>query len=235
MPAPQAYVPTPKDARVLPALTEATAQQFSDQYLASLGYPPRPDATASRNRYAKWLDRVSRPMTLLPPHLVSNSNTTRRPRRVEAGTSPGTKAGPETAPGWSGLEARGKSGSYRGVDGIWNVPSVTPAGPSWMYSTFWIGLDGDCIDPAACNDRVQDGTEQDCLYLGPGSYAYNYYAWTELLPNQPVEQVISSLSNINPGDKIQAEVWIGDSNGALDVNGHYASDSPSKRCQAAQN
>jgi len=29
----------------------------------TLGYPPRPDATAWPDRYAKWLDRVSRPVT----------------------------------------------------------------------------------------------------------------------------------------------------------------------------
>ena len=176
MPAPQAYVPTPKAARVLPALTEATAQQFSDQYLASLGYPPRPDATASPDRYAKWLDRVSRPVTLLPPHLVSNPNITRRRRGVETGVEANTL---ETTNNWSGQELRYKSNSYFEIDGDWNVPSVVGEVGKATYSTMWIGMDGDSnnpLDPKAGNDLVQVGTEQDYSDLGGGIGAANYYA-----------------------------------------------------------
>ena len=211
MPAPQAYVPTPKSARVLPALTEATAQQFSDQYLASLGYPPRPDATASPDRYAKWLDRVSRPMTVLQPHLVSNPNITRRPRSVEKGVEANTL---ETLSNWSGQELRYKSNSYFEIDGDWNVPSVTGEVGKATYSTMWIGMDGDPnnpLDPKAVNDLVQVGTEQDLNDLGGGIGAANYYAWEELLPNQPFEVVLPGLANINSGDKIHASVYICDS------------------------
>jgi hypothetical protein len=208
MPAPQAYVPTPKDARVLPALTEATAQQFSDRYLACLGYPPRPDATASPDRYAKWLDRVSRPVTLLPPHLVSNPNITRRRRGVEAGIQTGVEANTlETTNNWSGPELRYKSNSYFEIDGDWNVPSVTGETGKATYSTMWIGMDGDPnnpLDPKAGNDLVQVGTEQDYNDLGGGIGAANYYAWEELLPNQPLRislantPVLSSLTRASP-------------------------------------
>jgi hypothetical protein len=221
LPAPQAYVPTPKSARVLPALTEASAQQFSDRYLASLGYPPRPDATASPDGYAKWLDRVSRPMTVISPHLVSNPNITRQPRSVE----PGVQATTETSNNWSGLELQFNTGSYFEVDANWNVPSVVGEVGKATYSTMWIGMDGDPNnphDPKAGNDLVQEGTEQDYSDLGGGVGSANYYAWTELLPNQPVEQVISSYSNISSGDKIGASVYICDSDGLKDENGSNA-------------
>ncbi|HYW43714.1 MAG TPA: G1 family glutamic endopeptidase [Bryobacteraceae bacterium] len=221
MPAPQAYVPTPKTARVLPALTEETAQQFSDRYLASLGYPPRPDATASPDRYAKWLDRVSRPMTVLPPHLISNPNITRQPRGVETGVEATT----ETSNNWSGLELQFNSGSYFEIDAHWNVPSVTGETGKATYSTMWIGMDGDPNnphDPKAGNDLVQEGTEQDYSDLGGGIGAAHYYAWEEILPNQPTEQYLPGLSNINAGDVIQASIYICDSDGLKDENGIYA-------------
>jgi hypothetical protein len=222
MPAPQAYVPAPKDARVLPALTEETAQGFSDRYLVSLGYPPRPDATASPDRYAKWLDRVSRPVTLLPPHLVSNPNITRQRRGVEPGVEANTL---ETTNNWSGQELRYKSSSYFEIDGAWNVPSVVGEVGKATYSTMWIGMDGDCnnpLDPKACNDLVQEGTEQDYSDLGGGIGAAHYYAWEELLPNQPTEQYLPGLSNINSGDVIHASLYICDSDTLKDEFGKYA-------------
>jgi hypothetical protein len=210
MPAPLTSIQAPKDAQVLPALTDETARQFSDAYLASLGYPPRPDATASPDHYSQWLESVSRPMTLVSPHSVAHSGITHQSRSS-------VSAGGETSNNWSGLEARTKSGTYQYVGAQWYIPSLAgyETGKS-TYSAFWVGLDGD-----GTKDLVQDGTEQDYLDLGGGSYATHYYAWHQLLPNQKFEQVITGLS-VSPGDKIQAAVWIGDSTGVQDINGSFA-------------
>jgi hypothetical protein len=63
---------------------------------------------------------------------------------------------------------------------------------------------------------VQAGTEQDCLTtvdwdpIGIPTYTdyYTYRAWTEFLPPQPTEQVISGFQ-ANPGDEMLVTVWMG--------------------------
>jgi hypothetical protein len=69
----------------------------------------------------------------------------------------------------------------------------------------------------AAPDLVQAGTEQDVLQLSGTFAAVNYYAWTEIVPNQPEQPVF----NLNPGDSVEVEVWIGDASGAIDQNGAY--------------
>jgi hypothetical protein len=211
MPAPLTSVPIPKGAKVLPALTEEAAQQLSDNEVLGQGYPPRPDAAASPDNYAKWLDLVSRPITLLPSHPVSRSNISHGPGSIQAGI--------ELLPNWSGFEARGSAGSYMSVQGEWNVPPIAISEPGFSTSSAtWVGLDGD-ITNFGPRDLVQAGTEQDNFDFGFG-YFSGYYAWTELLPNQPTEQPVNLP--VNAGDDIFVSVWIGDSGGFLDVNGPYA-------------
>jgi hypothetical protein len=191
MPAPQATMPTPKGSRILPALTDAAAKKLSDQDLSSQGYPRRPDAVASPSNYKVWLDLVSRPTTQLPPHLVSRSDVAHHVRNIEAGTN--------TSGNWSGYEAQAAKGSYEGVQGEWKVPTIVFGENGYTtWSAFWIGLDGD-----GTTDLIQAGTEQN--YTEMGSFtATNYYAWTQLLPNQPNEQQVSL--SINPGDDIFVQV-----------------------------
>lgn len=215
MPAPQTAVPLPQGSHVLAALTAQEANLLSADDLAVRGYPARPDAAASPSKYAKWLDRVSRPFTVLPPHTVSRADITHT-TRVEAGTS-------TTYDNWSGLEARGPKRSYMAVGGEWNVPLIGFGEPGIVtYSSFWVGLDGDGstqpFGPPALHDLVQAETEQDYYPFGTWVFS-SYYAWTEIFPNEPEEPV--GLT-INPGDQIQVEVWIGDgSTGPPDQNGTY--------------
>jgi len=203
MPAPQSVVPTPKGSTVRPALTEAQAQSLTDDELADLGFPERPDVLSSPDQYAKWLEHVSRPMTVLPEHLVS-TNVTATP-------------GSYTSSNWSGLEAHSTTKhKYSAVAGTWNVPPILFGDPSGnpTYSAFWIGLDGD-----GTKDLVQAGTEQDAQVF-IGILFTNYYAWSELLPNQPTEQ---GVFGVNAGDEIQVEVWIGTGSGAPNPSGGYGS------------
>ena len=203
MPAPQRHVPTPKGSKVRPGLTEAQAQSLTDDELANLGYTERPDVLSSPDQYAKWLDHVSRPMTVLPEHLVSTNVT----------ASPGSY----TFSNWSGLEAHSTTKrKYSAVTATWNVPLITFGDSSGnpTYSAFWIGLDGD-----STKDLVQAGTEQDAQEF-LGILFTNYYAWSELLPNQPTEQ---GVFGVNAGDEIEAEVWIGTGSGAPNPKGGYGS------------
>lgn len=206
MPAPQTAMPTPRGSRVLPALKEEDARLLSDEELLGRGYLPRPDNVSSPDKYAVWLDLVSRPITLIPPHSVSRSDIFHGTRAVEAGN--------EYGPNWSGYEAHGKKRSYMAVEGEWGVPFIYSCESGYTtYSSFWVGLDGD-----STKDLVQAGTEQDCTDLG-GFLFFGYSTWTELLPNQPTEQ--GAGLSINPGDVVFVEVWIGDSTGHIKQNGAY--------------
>ncbi len=203
MPAPQSKMPVPKGSKVRPALTEAQAQSLTDAQLDELGYPARPDVLTSPDQYAKWLDRVSQPMTVLPTHLLS-TNVTATPASY-------------TSSNWSGLEAHSKTQhQYSAVSAIWEVPPIVLASSDGNtdYSAFWVGLDGD-----GTKDLVQAGTEQDAQEF-LGIVFTNYYTWSELLPNQPTENFVSS---VNAGDEMEVEVWIGTGSGAPNPNGRLGS------------
>jgi len=90
------------------------------------------------------------------------------------------------------------------VSGTWNVPAVIFGETGVVdQSAFWIGIDGYNL-----NDLVQAGTEQnifDFNFFGNIWTFTNYYAWTEFLPQQGVEQVISNLP-VSPGDEMLVTV-----------------------------
>ncbi len=203
MPAPQSKMPLPKGSKIRPALTEAQAQSMTDQQLDKLGYPARPDVLDSPDKYAKWLERVSKSMTILPTQLVA-TNVTATPASY-------------TSNNWSGLEAHTKTThQYSAVTATWDVPVIVLASSDGNtdYSSFWVGLDGD-----GTKDLVQAGTEQDAVDFLGAVFA-NYYAWSELLPNQPTE---NSVFGVNAGDEMEVEVWIGTGSGAPNPNGSLGS------------
>lgn len=183
-------------------LTEAQAQSLTDDQLANLGYPERPDTLSAPDKYSKWVNHVSRPLTLLPTHLVSRSDIKASPAAY-------------TSSNWSGLEAHSTTKrTYSAASGSWNVPAIVLASSDGAtdYSAFWIGLDGD-----GTSDLVQAGTEQDAVdFLG--IVFSDYYAWSELLPNQPTEQ---EVFGVDAGDEIQVEVWISTGSGAPNAAGKY--------------
>jgi hypothetical protein len=209
MPAPESVMPTPKGSKILPGLTAAEARQLSDDELINRGYAMRPDAATSPGQYARWLDGVSRPMTVVPSHSVSRSDIGHR-------TQQGIQGGISDNYNWSGFLADHSQRSYSAVSGSWNVPEVVYAEANHStYSAFWIGLDGYSL-----SDLEQAGTEQDAIDFEPFGYFANYSAWTELLPNQLTEQDVSLSPN--PGDRMSVEVWISTGSGAPNANGGYA-------------
>jgi len=202
MPFPTSEAPLPKGSTVRLGLSEAEAQLLSDDDLLQRGYPQRPEASDAPESYAKWLEQMSRPMAMIPAHSVS---------RTDISAAPATKK----SSNWSGLEAhRTVTHTWDTVQGEWAIPDlVIGESGTTTYSATWVGLDGDGL-----KDLVQAGSEQDDT-----DFIFqitSYTAWTELLPNQPTEQV-AGLS-INPGDDFAVYVYIGNSTGKRDIKGGYA-------------
>jgi hypothetical protein len=203
MPAPQSKMPLPKGSTVRPALSEAQAQSMTDEELDKLGYPSRPDVMTSPDKYTRWVAQVSKPMTVLPTYFVS-TNVTATPASY-------------TSNNWSGLEAHSTTThQYSAVTAVWDVPPVVLSSSDGAtdYSSLWVGLDGD-----GTKDLVQAGTEQDAVDFFGTTFA-GYYAWSELLPNQPTE---NSVFDVNAGDEMDVEVWIGTGSGAPNPNGSLGS------------
>jgi len=200
MPAPASDAPQPKaGAKVRPALSDEEARALSLEDLAQRGYPMRPDPAQAPDAYAAWLKAVSTPATMVSARQVENSSISHGRRKNSA-------AGYETSSNWSGFELRGSNNTYVLTYGEWYVPTVYYETDTPTYSAYWIGLDGD-----GTSDLVQDGTEQDItdIYIFGIHFDFtNYYAWTEFLPQQPYEQVISNFS-VSPGDLILTECWVG--------------------------
>lgn len=193
MPAPQTTVPLPKGSRVLPALTQDEAVQLSDQELLGRGYPGRPDASAEPQLYKDWIRAFSKQVTLLPPPSSTSG---------AADHALGMQYGTQDSASWCGYEARGANGTYSSVIGSWYVPDIISGELAYQTNSgLWVGLDGD--DGAA--DLVQAGTAQNYLDLDGLNFA-NYFAWTEVVPNQPSGQ--SLALNISAGDQMFVDVWV---------------------------
>ena len=142
----------------------------------------RPNPDEVPKAFNAWLRCVSMPGYRVEPHLVSNPDVTHGKRKQHA---------PANSSNWCGFELLrspvlsptigggiGLSEPYDWVSGTWHVPFVTSEPATKTFSALWVGLDG-------------DGT-----------------TWTEFLPQQPTEQVISNFT-VNPGDEIFTEVWVG--------------------------
>jgi Peptidase A4 family len=196
----------PKEATLRPGLSEADARSFSEEELRQRSYPPRPNPAASPSAYATWLRVVSRPSTRVPAGVVTRPDMSHDHGQVTAGTG--------SFANWSGYELYGAKGTYDSVVGEWYVPSVTSAS-GYSYSALWVGLDG-----IGTSDLIQTGTEQNAFELFPYSFT-SYYAFSELLPNQPSESVLTGLP-ISPGNLMWANVGICDLTGLANPKGTYA-------------
>jgi hypothetical protein len=208
--------------RAQPGLTLDEALHITDEETLARGLPLRPNPDDAPRAFHTWLNAVSTPMTVVEPYLISNP---------EVSHGKGKQHGPASFTNWSGFELdRSRvfspvlgggirfTAPYDWVAGEWIVPAVTGELGTKTYSAFWVGLDGDNT-----NDLVQAGTEQDCLtvFFPFGNINITtYYAWTEFLPQQPTEQVISNFA-IRPGDRIFTEVWIGNAGSSRTLSGFF--------------
>ena len=204
MPAPpQAPRPT---GRVRAPLTVEQAGRMRNDELVAAGYPPAPDPE-NRGAYSAWLHEVTTPMLILPPDT--------RPSPFMRHDYGLVRNGPATSNNWSGYELRGTGAPYTHVEGTWIVPGVSLPANVGAYSSIWVGLDGD-----GTKDLAQAGTEQDAFDLLGIYRIMTYRAWTELLPNQPFEQVIPNFV-VKPGDWIEISVWIGNADFVPRLDGGF--------------
>ncbi len=183
---------------------------LSNAELFRHGYPMRPDPNHSPSAYAAWLKAVSKPAQFVSPKLVNVPGRFHGPIKKE-----NTPAGSSN---WSGYALYGGPSPFDWVEGEWYVPT-TYGGESntTVYSSLWIGLDGWGSD-----NVVQDGTEEDVTvwdFLFFKITSRTYYPWKEICCQEP--EVVLSNFNVNPGDEIFSEVWMGDAYGNLDPNGGY--------------
>jgi hypothetical protein len=200
----------PSDAYARPPLT-GDPTTIPQSELIAKGYPLRPDPNLAPDKYQSWLSQASRPVVVVPPHLVA------RPDRHSSVTD-------TTRSNWSGDVLSGAAAPYIEVEGVWNVPQMTPGNP-WSASNYgvscsWVGLGG-----FGTNNLVQGGTESDEYAeldpTGYQNYAYyaDYYPWVEWANG---EGQVSFSFGINPGDVVYASSWVGDSYGNNVSTGNYS-------------
>lgn len=184
--------------KIRPALTQAEVSRLTASDLAMRGYPARPDQAQTPKAYDTWLRAVTKPSKFVPAVQTARAGVTHKRDPITAGTA--------TSSNWSGYELRGPAGSYVAVQGNWNVPTVSYEANQHVYSAYWVGLDGD-----GTSDLVQAGTEQEITNINFLFFNFtftSYYAWTEFLPQQPTEQVVSNFT-VNPGDEMSVSVSMG--------------------------
>jgi hypothetical protein len=216
MPAPQTIMPTPRGSQLMPPLSQQETDSLSDVELIGRGFPPRPDASNSPDAYAKWLDLVSQPITMVVPHVVSRTDILHSTGGPNVAQQQGVQNSSGGTVNWSGAVDFGSYRGYTGVYGQWNVPSVVACETNTTtYSSLWVGLDG-----YGLSDLVQDGTESDCTNIAGLFNILSYSAWEEVLPNQPYSQNVSISPN--GGDSFWALAWVGDANRNYNPNGAYA-------------
>jgi hypothetical protein len=187
----------PPILRVRPPLTAEETETLSNNELSQRGYPPRPDKAVSPAAYSDWRQWVMKPVEIVSPHLVQlghiRADIARGVRIHRASCSGG--ACPAEFDNWSGF-VQSNAGDVRLVSGWWRLPWVSPLDSlGWDqvdYESTWVGIDGFNL-----SDLAQGGTTAQAYYINWSSGGHKpmvfYSAWTELLPAQPVSQVINNM------------------------------------------
>jgi hypothetical protein len=96
----------------------------------------------------------------------------------------------EESTNWSGYAASGSDGEFTTVSAKWTEPTVKCSSTD-TYSVFWVGLDG-------FNDSTveQDGSAAYCQSGSPV-----YFAWYEVYPKEPIEEISKPVA---AGDSFSA-------------------------------
>jgi hypothetical protein len=101
-----------------------------------------------------------------------------------------------SSPNWSGyVEGNGPQSS---VTGTFAVPNLNTPLVEGSIMSEWVGIDGD-----SNSDLIQAGIQEYAAPSDPPGY-YTLSAWWEILPAP--ETVITSLTNLTPGDSITVTI-----------------------------
>ncbi len=209
-------------------LSERELQSLNDEELVQRRYPIRPNPDEAPGAFQAWRRAVALPTIEVDPVLVPRPDASHGP----------AQAGPETFYNWSGFELTrsspimrplrgGSAGPYDWITGRWHVPDLTGRSLGDQRSSFWVGLS----DGNGNTDLWQAGTEQDIVGVGWSDSPYDSpslmmwlagppTAWTEFLPQQQSEQVISGLT-VSTGDEIYTQAWIGDAGSGPTLSGQF--------------
>jgi hypothetical protein len=207
------------DSKLRRPLDVSELLSVSDEELSERRYPARPNPDEAPAAFETWRRAVSSPAIEVEPTVVERPDVTHGL----------FKAGLVGSPNWSGFQLRssplfqsfpgGKEAPYDWITGTWRVPSVDGHAPGNDGSTMWVGIDGF----APLTDLYQAGTEEDVSTGSSGPITLslaNYYAWTEFLPQQQLEQFIPNFG-VLAGDEIFAVVWLGDPGSAPKLDGGF--------------
>jgi hypothetical protein len=205
----------------------------TNRELISRGYPPRPDPVAAPGRYARWLKKVSRPITRVNPKKVARPDVSFARAKTRAEAFSPTLPVPPPATGkhrvevfsptlplppplvrpmfnnnsltWSGAQLTNPVGQFFWIQADWPVPGVFafPGSPPYSAAAEWVGLDN------SATDLFQSGTDSECWVIPLfGTWVFtNYWMWIEDLPWAPW-----GLPNfpLSPGDEISVDIFLAD-------------------------
>jgi hypothetical protein len=221
---------------VRPALTGDPAAR-SNEEIAALGLPPRPDRARAPAAYARWLAFVSRDTIKMPA-----------PKRFHDGGAHPAAMG-RTSEGvssnWSGVVqsrpvAHGPYGDslvgtpFERVSGEWTVPAVANNATSFTGSSIWIGLGGwyhvteikplGLVRPVFttlgdANTGLQQLGTQQATALFPWGWVNVYSVFAEFWTNDgKSDSNAQTLSlAVKPGDRVIAN--LSSTNGSIAVGG----------------
>jgi len=196
---PALTAPKPK-GRIRPPLS-GDPNALTQAQLHALGFPSRPDHVKNPDRYKRWLDLASKPMTIVSP-----SAGITRSQRFASWT-----------PNWAGVEVTANSGTtYLGAYGQWYIPNVLKTAQnkdSGLAS--WVGIYG------VESGIWQAGTDTN-IYWNNG-YQADTYAWYEFIDKSGpccLAQPITLTYPLAVKDEVYFELALTDLDGNLSITGN---------------
>jgi len=186
---------------------------LSQAELEHRGYGVRPDKASEPQAYSVWVARVSSPVAVYAPEITRLRDIPQRHFPVGVPLDNSQCASeimcPRTLNNWNAFEITSAESRIYSVTGRWNVPYASASAGLGVNqsdsSATWVGIDGDTNLYPTSTDLAQGGTAQVVAYVFfngvPSNPLETAYAWTELLPNQKDEAIISNFW-IYPGDDV---------------------------------
>jgi hypothetical protein len=199
----------PYPGRSVGPLTE-DPELVTTKRLQELGLPLKPDRTRSPGAYARWLEQVSKPSTLVEGPGVETSfvNT------ISQGNVSDVYAGYVTS-GYAGVS----SPAFDQASVTWLVPQLSALPVGFYSSSTWAGIGGINNQPPDVA-FPQTGTTQseNCAQTSRGTICTVADSlWYEYFP-----AMSASWGGVVAGDKISANVYFADAAGNLNWQSNTA-------------